>query len=103
MRVKIQAGDRDCCWAQRASVLGISHFGQPGAAEQSPSHPGVPFLTWTVQCPCSPQGKHGAPRHVDLAVWWRVLTQPCGPAVITFPERQGMGVWARWKMGRTAG
>lgn len=35
---------------------------------------------------------------VDLAVWRRVLALPCGPGVIVFPGRQGIGgLWG----GRT--
>lgn len=43
----------------------------------------------------------GTPACVDLAVWRRVLALPCGPGVIVFPGRQGIG--GLWGGGLSGG
>lgn len=53
---------------------------------------------------CSPPGQtRGTPASVDLAAWRCVLASPCGPGVMMFPGRQGLGVWVGSREGGTQG
>lgn len=64
------------------------------------SDPESPVATNT----CSPPGQtRGTPASVDLAAWRCVLAPPCGPGVMMFPGRQGVGFWTGRRCGGTRG
>ncbi len=83
------------CYGNFTPTMAMTSKEKPITPWCAISDPESPAATNT----CSPPGQtRGTPASVDLAAWRCVLAPPCGPGVMMFPGRQGVGFWTgrRW-------